>query len=196
MKKTFLPFAYLFFSQFILLSFKTTEIEATSNFIQESGSAVDCYHCELNGNLSTEERRAISHFKIAKKIKIVSFSRKVATSPPIDKNQILSKYLMDEITLTEDQIDKLTQILYNYNFTKEPGPRGITHGSCYEPRHAILFLNSSDKVFGFFEFCFQCQNHQTVPARENIGEFCPGKYDLIQQFFQSVGVTFFKEEAE
>jgi hypothetical protein len=151
-------------------------------------------YCELNGTLSPEERREISLFKIAKKIKVVSFSRQIVLSTPIDQNKIASKYVKDEITLTEAQIDRLTELLYNYNFSKDPASRSITHGDCYEPRHAIVFLNSSDKVFGYFEFCFECKNHRTVPARENVGEFCSGKYQLIEDFFQSIGVTFFKEE--
>jgi hypothetical protein len=154
------------------------------------------FNCELNGTLSKEERRAISFFKIAKKIKLISFSQKVVHSTPIDKHLIASKYLKDEITLTEDQIDELTEILYNYNFAKDPSTRTITHGDCYEPRHAIVFLNSSEKVFGYFEFCFACENHKTFPTKENIGEYCPTKYDLIAHFFKSVGITFFEEQEE
>lgn len=196
MKNFFTSFVYLSFSTLISLGCVSVKFAAKNDFVLENIPGCDSYKCELNGNLSPEERRAISHFKIAKKIKVVSFSRKVVTGTPINHNQLVSKYLKDEITLTEDQIDRLTEVLYNYNYSKEAGSIHFMDGCCYYPRHSVVFLNSSDKVIGYFEFCFECREYQTLPYRENAGEFCPGKYELIQQFFKSVGVTFFKEEAE
>lgn len=187
MKNLFPTFVYLFFAIVIAWGCISAKFKTTDKTIAENISPDNWYDCELNGNLSPEERRNISLFKIAKKIKIVSFSRKVVSATPIHHNQIVSKYLKDEITLTEDQIDQLTEILYNYNFSKSLDSRTISHGDCYEPRHAIVFLNSSGKAFGYFEFCFECNNHQTFPAKEYIGEYCNGKYWLIEQFFQSAG---------
>ena len=154
------------------------------------------YNCVLNGTLTKEQRRAISHFKIAKKIKLISFSQNVVTATPIDHNILASKYLKDEITLTDSQIDQLTEILYNYNYSKELKVWGYSHNGCYEPRHSIVFLNSSDKVFGYFEICFECRNVTTLPAGENIGTFCADKYELLKDFFKSAGVQFFEEERE
>lgn len=184
------------FPLLIFLSCKTTNTRiVTEDFSQTNLLPDTLYESQLTGNLSKEERRAFSFFRIAKKIKVISFSQKVVHSTPIDKHLIASKYLKDEITLTENQIDQLTEILYNHNFSKDLGST-ITHGDCYEPRHAIVFLNSSDKVVGYFEFCFECQNHRTFPAKENIGEYYSGKYSLIADFFKSVGITFFEEQEE
>lgn len=166
------------------------------NHVSYSQDSTDTiYNCELNGTLTPEERRNISLFKVAKKIKVISFSQKVVRSTPLNENRIASKYVKDEITLTEEQIDQLTEILYNYNFSKNMSSKTISHGECYEPRHAIVFLNSQDKAFGYFEFCLKCDNHQTVPAREYLGEQCATKYKLIEKFFESIGVTFFEEES-
>lgn len=190
MKNHILSFVYLFFAILIPLCC----ISAKSEPVPGINSSGTVYNCELNGNLSPDERRNISLFRIAKQVKVVSFSQKVVTRVPIDHNQVVSKYLKDEITLTEDQIDQLTNILYNYNYSKNQ-PISFRDGCCYYPRHAILFLNSSGKVFGYFEFCFECGSRETFPYGENAGQFCPGKYELIKQLFQSVGVTFFKEES-
>ncbi|WP_341904699.1 hypothetical protein [Fluviicola taffensis] len=194
------PFRFPFILTIFSLTFLSCKTTNTNNapeaFSQTNVLPDTLYDCQLNGNLSKEERRTISFFRIAKKIKLISFSQKVVHSTPIDKHLIASNYLKDEITLTEDQIDRLTEILYNYNFSKDLNSRTITHGDCYEPRHAIVFLNSSDKVFGYFEFCFECKNHRTFPTKENIGEYCPTKYLLIADFFKSVGITFFEEQEE
>lgn len=199
--KTQLRFISLFILGFglVLLSCKIPEAKvsiAHQHFVRSAEFNDSLYNCYLNGTLTKEERRNLSHFRIAKKIKIISFSRKVVTSTPIDKNMIASKYVKDEITLTEDQIDQLTEILYNYNYSKDLKSWGSTHGACYEPRHSIVFLNSSDKVFGYFELCFTCENHETLPAGENMGVFCSTKYELLKNFFKSVGIQFFEEEKE
>lgn len=196
MKNLFPTFVYLFFAIVIAWGCMSAKFKTTDKTIAENISPDNWYDCELNGNLSPEERRNISLFKIAKKIKVVSFSRKVVSGTPIHHNQIASKYLKDEITLTEDQIDQLTEILYNYNYSKDAGSISFTDGCCYYPRHAIVFLNSNNKTIGYFEFCFECREYQTLPYGENAGVFCPGKYELIHRFFESIGVTFFQEEAE
>ena len=166
------------------------------HFVRSADFGDSLYNCVLNGTLTKEERRNISHFKIAKKVKLISFSRKVAIATPIDKNMLASRYLKDEITLTDSQIDELTEILYNYNYSTGLKLWTISHGSCYEPRHSIVFLNSSDKVFGYFEICFECRNATTLPAGENIGTFCADKYELLKDYFKSAGVQFFEEERE
>lgn len=196
MKNPFPPFVCVFFVIAIPLGCISAKFKTTDKTISETIFPENWHDCELNGNLSPEERRNISLFKIAKKIKVVSFSRKVVSGTPINHNQLVSKYLKDEVTLTEDQIDRLTEVLYNYNYSKDVGSISFTDGCCYYPRHAIVFLNSSNKTIGYFEFCFECRAYQTLPYGENAGVFCPGKYELIHRFFESIGVTFFKEEAE
>lgn len=199
MKNSFKLAVFAFFALLTFLSCKaqTTNINLAPEAFSQTNLLPDTlYDYQLNGNLSKEERRNISFFRIAKKIKLISFSQKVVHSTPIDKHMIASKYLKDEITLTEDQIDQLTEILYNHDFSKDPKSMTITHGDCYEPRHAIVFLNSSDKVFGYFEFCFECKNHRTFPLKESIGEYYPTKYLLIADFFKSAGITFFEEQED
>ena len=196
MKNLFPTFVYLFLAIVIAWGCISANFKTTAKTITENISPDNWYDCELNGNLSPEERRNISLFKIAKKIKVVSFSRKVVSGTPIHHNQIASKYLKDEITLTADQIDRLTEVLYNYNYSKDAGSISFTDGCCYYPRHAVVFLNSNNKTIGYFEFCLECREYQTLPYGENAGVFCPGKYELIHRFFESIGVTFFQEEAE
>lgn len=191
--------AFVFGLGLVFLSFKMPDSKAfTVNhpFIQSANFDDSLYNCVLNGTLTKEERRNISHFKIAKKVKLISFSRKVAIATPIDKNMLASQYLKDEVTLTDSQIDELTEILYNYNYSKDLKVFGSTHNDCYEPRHSIIFLNSSDKVFGYFEICFECKNSTTLPSGENMGKFCSNKYELLKNFFKSAGVQFFEEELE
>lgn len=154
------------------------------------------YDCEHNGTLTNEERRDSTIFGRASKVQIVAFSTQVVRALPIDKNAIAYKYTKETVTLTEAQIDGLTDIFYNYNYSDTLSGWGYRHGSCYFPRHAVVLLDSLDKLIGYFEVCLECENHQSFPRGENFGDFCFTKYDLIEAYFKSVGVTFFKEEEE
>jgi len=137
-------------------------------------------------------------FNISTQIQLVSFK---GTSR-IENNKVV--YLNDSLprlndtvcysklyeikNLTFSQVDKLTDILYNYGY------RGITYTmssmSCYNPRNAILFLDSTGKAFEFIEICFECR--QTVESSDkiNIGEMCEQKMDMLKNYFKKIGIEY------
>lgn len=154
------------------------------------------YDCKHNGTLSSQQLRDSTVFGRATKVQIVAFSNKVVTALPIDKNSIAYKYIKETVTLTGEQIDKLTDVFYNYNYSDTLTSRGSRHGSCYFPRHAVVLLDSLNRVLSYFEVCFECENHKIRPANEHFGEFCIGKYELLEGSFRSFGITFFHEEEE
>lgn len=173
-----------------------TSVTTITTPVPQAERVTTIYDCEHNGTLNAEERRSISLFNNAAKIQIISFSSNVVRSTPIDKNVLVYKYTKETITLSDEQINELTDILYNYNYSDTLTSFGVTRRNCYYPRHAVVFLDSLDKTTGYFEFCFECLNYKSNPSTENAGTFCNGKFDLLADFFKSAGITFFKEAEE
>jgi hypothetical protein len=48
---------------------------------------------------------------------------------------------------------------------------GMVMGSCYKPRHAVVFYDAQRKPVGFVEVCFSCSNYRLWPDH-------PGPIDL------------------
>ncbi len=146
-----------------------------------------CYH---NGKLSTSERLKIYPFNSQDKIKIISFLSSLGMTPIVN-DTISSSQIIDQITLTTAQTDNLTDILYNYNYSKKTNVINETEYGCYNPRHAIIFLDKTDKVLSYIEVCFECEQIKTFLPKESIGHFCDGKYELLKNFFISIGIKHF-----
>ncbi|MFP5040941.1 hypothetical protein [Parasediminibacterium sp. JCM 36343] len=90
--------------------------------------------------------------------------------------------------ITFHQVDKLTDILYNYGYA---GP--IHVGSiplCHNPRNAILFLDTKGKVFAYVEVCFECSNTKESSPKISLGQMCDEKMRMLKNFFKSVGIEY------
>ena len=171
--------------------------------------------CRHNGKLKKDDRRNIYPFSLAAKINVISFANRDDEAPPdfddstvvhkvlpqlphfsqstpILNDTIATAYTIDNIQLTENQIDQLTDVLYNYNFSKKTTLFSVKELGCYYPRHAIVFLDESSKVITFIEICLECRHIETDLPPESLGVFCDGKYDLLKAFFVGVGIKYFK----
>ena len=90
--------------------------------------------------------------------------------------------------LTILQVEKLTDILYNYGFGGTI--YSMTESNCYNPRNAILFLDSTGKVFEFIEICFECRRTVTSSEKVHFGDMCDQKLDMIRDFFKNIGIKY------
>lgn len=148
-----------------------------------------CYH---NGHLNAAARSNIFPFSKAHKIVVVSFDSKWGHTP-IANDTICHAKTKETVVLSTADINRLTDVLYNYNYSKKTNVfTDITTG-CYYPRHAIIFLDNTDKVISFLEICLECQQLKTNLPRENTGPFCEGKYRLLKEFFVSIGIKHYKD---
>ena len=81
-----------------------------------------------------------------------------------------------------------TDIFYNYGF------RGTTYtiseASCYNPRNAILFLDSRGKAIEFIEICFECSRILESSEKVNVGDLCDQKMDMLKELFKNVGIEY------
>lgn len=143
-----------------------------------------CYH---NGHLSKNERRQIFPFNQAESVKIISFNSKLGKTP-IQNDTIITSKTFEIKTLSEKQIDQLTDILYNYNYSKKTNLISFTETGCYAPRHAIVFCNNSNQVISYIEICLECKKVISPLPQESLGTFCSGKFDLLRQYLASIGI--------
>jgi len=137
-------------------------------------------------------------FSLATQIQVVSFKGGIDTSkyqemkgidslPRLNDTVCYSK-LVEVKSLTFTQVDKLTDLFYNYGYG---GPVYIgSISQCYVPRNAILFLDSTGKVFEFIEICFYCHNTKESSKKISLGQLCDQKMEMLRAFFKQVGVEY------
>ncbi len=147
--------------------------------------------CYFNGNLSPEDRRKKFPFQAVSEIRIVSFAKNYEQLL-FDKDSLLKTALFtDNIVLQQEQIDSLTNVLFNYNYSPQTQLFEQVQLGCYEPRHAIVFLGKEKKVKYYLELCFQCRAFKSNLPDSTWGNFCSGKYDRIKESFAFAGVSYF-----
>jgi hypothetical protein len=132
--------------------------------------------CFLRYHVSTDERKNIYPFSKATSVKL-----------PVQYRE--------SIALSNEQIDSLTNLLYNYDFRAMPSKRGVP--KCYRPRNGIVFYDVEGSQFAAIEICFECQRFMTFPEKVILPEqrslsvdFCTQKSDMLRDFFKSSGVYY------
>ena len=160
--------------------------------------------CAKRNSKSFSSRIKNYPFNLTAKIQLVSFKHNPDTAnfgeytrdslPKLNDTVCYSK-LFEVKTLSLTQIDKLTDLMYNYGFKFIPKIKGNVYliGSvlqCYNPRNAILFLDKDNKVFEFIEICFECKRIRTSSDSIGIGVKCNQKLKMIQNFFKEVGIDY------
>lgn len=156
------------------------------------------HQCARKNNYSFSDRIKHFPFNLATQIQLVSFPGGIDTSelqamqdldslPRLNDTVCYSK-LTEVKNLSFQQVDTLTDILYNYGF------RGPTYtGSiplCYNPRNAILFLDSAGRVFEYVEICFECKETKESSETISLGEMCDQKMDMLKNFFKTAGIKY------
>ncbi len=128
-------------------------------------------------------------FNKTAQIQLVSFK---GPNLPVQNDTVCFSKLNEIKTLTLSEIDSLTNIMYNIGFGGTI--LLIKEMSCYDPRNAILFVDSSGKIFEFIEICFECR--QTVSSSDEIdfGEACNEKFNLIKKQFLQAGIKYGTQE--
>lgn len=154
-------------------------------------------NCIRKNPLSFTDRLKKYPFNLAAQIQFVSFEERVylidneilrQDSLPRILDTVLYSRLKEVKTLTFTQVDKLTDIFYNHGF------RGTTYAineaACYNPRNAILFLDSKGKIIELIEICFECRKTSQSSDRITLGEMCEQKLDMLSGLFKNVGIEY------
>lgn len=177
----------------VLIFSQCNSIKRSFDSPPSPNSINDDEKCYDNGKLTTSQRLQIFPFNQAESIRVVSFNSNLGKAP-IENDTIVHSQTIENILLTTSQIEGLTNILFNYNYSDKTTSFNESQVGCYFPRHAIIFLNKSEKVISFIEICLECKKTVTTLPPENVGKFCDGKYELIYNFFQSIGIEHYKDE--
>ncbi len=161
----------------------------------------DC-NCYKIKNINTTKLLQNYPFNQAKTIMVVTFesyfrlnSNFGSTSPALIQNDsLVKKNLKQIITLDSTQINQLTNIIFNYGEGKRCYANARTVQGCYFPRHAIVFLDSNNRVIDFFEICFECNSYVTKDKLlENSLSKCNNQLSLIKKYFEQIGITHWKD---
>ena len=162
------------------------------------------HHCVKKTNTPFKTRLKHYPFNISTQIQLVSFPGGVDTSKWKDMTNIDSLPRLNDTVcyaklkevkaLTLSQIDKLTDIFYNYGFG---GHVHIGYIRCFRPRNAILFLDNSGRLVEYIEVCFECNNTKESSQKISLGQMCTEKMSMLRDYFKHVGITYgLKNEVE
>ncbi|MBO9675935.1 MAG: hypothetical protein J7577_21000 [Sphingobacteriaceae bacterium] len=114
----------------------------------------------------------------------------------LEKNKKLDlTRLKEKKVLSALEVDKLTNILYNFGYTSTKSYKGLLIAKsdgyrCYEPRNAIAFLDENGLITEYIEICFECQRSKVSSEKISIGELCENKFELIRKYFHTIGIKY------
>jgi hypothetical protein len=91
-------------------------------------------------------------------------------------------------TLSSEQINKLSDIIFNFTYKKIP--YAMEDIKCYIPRNAILFLDADNRIIAYLELCFSCKHFRSSDKKISIGEYCSTKYEMLKSVFESSGIKY------
>ena len=154
--------------------------------------------CARTGNKSLPLRLKNYPFNLAAKVLLVSYVGLEPVRPgdtvyvnkglPRIGDSICYLKLKEIKALSQPQVDRLTDILYNYGF---PGSSHlITQAGCFMPHNAILFADKEGKAFAYIDICFLCEVAKMSSKKISLGDLCGGKFELMRAFFELVGIEY------
>ncbi|WP_124587295.1 hypothetical protein [Pedobacter sp. KBW06] len=159
--------------------------------------------CSFTNKYTPQQRLAMYPFSKATKVWAVSYKyRGIDTDEHNDLNNFPGRGLyvrdgvLDTTTLIEikklktQQIAELTDLIFNTGYKTKWKVHIEEFGKCFEPRNALIFLNSEDKVIDYLEICFECKQNHSKSELFDIGILCNQKYELFSSYFKSIGVSY------
>jgi len=181
-------------------------------------SKIDKYNCQCvhRNSYTVTQRSKFYPFNRAAKIELVSYNgaegpnEEVITDSiymlkqagkyhpvkikrwdsPFADHKVDTSQFMQAITLSKSQVNNLTDLFFNIRERKHNPYIVYGEMSCFDPRNAIIFINSKGEIFAFIEICFECQKIEPSSDKINFGGWCLQKMDKIKQYFASVGIQY------
>lgn len=139
-----------------------------------AGKKATDQRCYRNGNLSLGERSGMYPFNKAKKVILIAFDEASGATPVVngrlDSGQTKAIKILDQ-----KQVNALTDLIFNYNYSKKNQLKVHTEPGCYIPRNAILFTDEQERIFAYIEICFECYQYKSSEEQVNLGAPCEDK---------------------
>jgi len=190
MLKFFNILCLVFICNILFAQTKKTEnlsIEEQDSLIQQNS------HCLHTDKYNPAQRKQFYPFNLTEFISIISFRDTVSefsSRLPVNKGVLDSGLVEEEVKLSITDIEKLTDLFYNYGYLSKKYGVLIERGACYDPHNAILFFNTKRKVIAYIEICFDCHDMRLSSKKISTGENCMEKFSLLKNFFTSRGIKF------
>ncbi|NQX42996.1 hypothetical protein SAMN05421820_11445 [Pedobacter steynii] len=159
--------------------------------------------CGFTNKYTAKQRLAMYPFSKAAKVLAVSYKYGgIDTDETNDLKNFprrglrINNGILDTTTLIEtkklkpEQTDELTRLFFNTDYKNKSELHLIEFAKCFEPRNALIFLNSDDKVIDYLEICFECKQNYSKSELFDIGILCNQKYELFSHYFKSIGVSY------
>ena len=160
--------------------------------------------CKYIPKYNASDRLKFYPFNKAEYVRIISYKEEVCTDTtnlfsdkirasrkrsPDNVMSDLSVYpkVFESYLLNKSDIKSLTNILYNHSFS---GKKYEEETMCYTPRNAIIFYDDRGFAFEWIEICFECSQYKKTSAKVQTGDFCIGKYELLNGFFKKYGIKY------
>lgn len=192
------------FAQSTKLKSKKKKAQETNTIDHwEKNYKIEFSDCAFTNKYTAQQRLAMYPFSKAAKVLAVSYKyRGIDTDEAISLNKFprrglyINNGILDTTTLIEtkklkpEQTDELTNLIFNTGYKNKSELHSIDFGKCFEPRNALIFLNSDDKVIDYLEICFECKQNYSKSELFDIGILCNQKYQLFSNYFKSIGVSY------
>lgn len=149
-------------------------------------------NCAYINKYSAAQRRQFYPFSVSDSIKLVSF-RYHRQNYPIKGDSVMLDSLVEIRSLSADEIDKLTDIIYNNVYKIRPNYGAMTQ--CFFPRNAILFYGRDGKLKESVLLCFHCDEYERSTRKVNFGSNCVQKMEKLRAYFTSLGLKFGTDKA-
>jgi hypothetical protein len=173
-------------------------LSAVSAYGQNAVDKAENNTCARNSNKAFSIRLKNYPFSLAARVLVVSYvglepvrpgdSAFVDKGLPRQNDSVCYSKLKEIKALSLPQVDRLTDIFYNYGF---PGSsHQISQGMCFMPHNAILFIGKDGKTFAYIDICFLCEKADMSSKKISLGDMCSGKFKLIRTFFEQVGIEY------
>jgi hypothetical protein len=123
-------------------------------------------------------------------VKVTSFKNppeaRYGREIPRINNMVDVNRMFEVKTLDAEMRDLVVKVLRYYNLdTMESNS-----ASCYEPRNAILFMDSRDAIIGHVELCFGCQRGRAEPMVFDSEEFFAEQWEALRRIFMMAGIKY------
>ncbi|HEY9196848.1 MAG TPA: hypothetical protein VIM77_11305 [Mucilaginibacter sp.] len=108
----------------------------------------------------------------------------------IENQQLDYSTLMGAKILNKTQIEELTNIVFNYEYSGMKNYPSTGFAVCFDPRNSIIFFDKDGKIFDHLDICFACHRYDSQSRKLGIGTECTQKFDMPAKFFIKSGVPY------
>ncbi|OJV50926.1 MAG: hypothetical protein BGO31_10675 [Bacteroidetes bacterium 43-16] len=143
--------------------------------------------CYKNGTLSASERLGKYPFNKTHQVVYISYEAEAGATPVVH-GRIDPARIREMKVLDKPQVNELTDLIFNYNYSKKTTLTTEQEAGCYRPRHSILFMDIKGQVFAYLEICFECSKYKSSEAGLNLGTMCAGKLERLKGLFGRAGI--------